>query len=62
MRIISILSMLLIVTACSNQQVYDAVQANERSQCSELPASEYQQCKQKERLSYKQYQEERKKL
>jgi len=62
MRIIFSVIIFLLVSACSNKQVYDAVQANQRSQCSELPPVEYQECRQKEQVSYEQYQEERKKV
>lgn len=62
MRIIFSVIIFLLVSACSNKQVYDAVQANQRSQCSELPSAEYQECRQKEQVSYEQYQEERKKV
>ncbi|MGH1427770.1 MAG: hypothetical protein ACRBEE_07510 [Arenicella sp.] len=54
--------LLMPLIACSNKQVYDAVQANQRSQCKKLPNSEYEECKQREQLSYEQYQEERQKL
>ncbi len=62
MRLIFSVIFVLFIAACSNKEIYDSVQANQRSQCVELPPTEYQQCKEKERLSYEQYQEEREKV
>ena len=62
MRVIFIILLMTLLVACSNKQAYNAVQANQRSQCQKLPNSEYEECKQREQLSYEQYQEERKKV
>ena len=52
---ISILSL----TACSHQQLYDAVQQGQQVECQKLQAEQYQQCMQKYAKPYQQYQQER---
>ena len=50
---------ILLLTACSQQQLYDAVQQGQQVECQKLQGEQYQQCMEKFAKSYQQYQQER---
>lgn len=57
-----IMSLGMSIAACSNRQVYDSVQANNRLECQKLPLSQQEECLQKANKSYDEYERERKEL
>ena len=60
---IAVISATFMLSACSNQQVYDAIQAREKVECSKLPqSSEYEECMQQQADSYGAYQKKREEL
>ncbi len=50
---------LLGVCACSNRQVYDSLQAHERSDCAHQPANAYAACMERTQTSYDEYEQAR---
>jgi len=63
MRRIIVLSLLgCSISACSNQQVYSAIQENRKQECMKLPVSEHEACLRDFTHSYDEYEQERKKL
>lgn len=50
---------LLLMQACSNRQVYDAMQARERNECMKVPESQYQECMERTHQSYDEFKRER---
>ena len=57
LRIMSLI--ILSLSACSHQQMYDAVQQGQQVECQKLQGEQYQQCMQKYAKPYQQYQQER---
>jgi hypothetical protein len=53
---------LLGLAACSQQQVYDAVQQNRQLECQKLPDSQYEECMKQYSEPYKEYERERQEL
>lgn len=53
------LVLLLLLSGCSNQQVYDAIQENRRLECAKLPQPQYEKCMQDYDMSYRDYRRER---
>lgn len=49
----------LSVMACSNKQIYTAVQDNQRLECGKLPQDQYEQCMQELEIPYEEYEQER---
>jgi hypothetical protein len=52
----------LLLIACSNRQVYTAVQQNQQLQCSKLPQDRYEECVREIDESYDDYEREREEL
>lgn len=50
------------VTACSNQQLYTAVQERERQECAKLPQVQYEECMREIEGSFEEYARERDEL
>ena len=50
------------LSACSNQQIYTAIQENRKTECMKLPASEYDECMEGYTKSYAEYEKERQKF
>ena len=48
--------------ACTNREVYDAIQTREQIKCQEVPPSEYEQCMERTNTSYETYQKQRRDL
>lgn len=59
MKKLFMLGVLFAVSACSHQQVYDALQQGQQVECQKLQGELYQQCMQKYAKPYQQYQQER---
>jgi hypothetical protein len=62
MRYLIILLCLTLAQACSNRQVYDAIQNRQKVLCQEVPRSEYQKCMEEADASYDTYKKERDKV
>ena len=48
-----------LLVACSNQQIYRAVQDNQRLECSKLPQTQFEQCMAELEWDYEDYIRER---
>ena len=63
MRRLTVLGLLgCSILACSNQQVYTAIQENRKQECMKLAVAEYEECMLDFNRSYDEYEQERKKL
>ena len=51
-----------LLQACSDRQVYDAIQNRQKVLCQEAPRSEYQKCMEDTNKSYTTYKQEREKV
>ena len=51
-----------LVSACSNQQLYDTVQHNNEIECSKLPQAQYEECMAEIDQPYDEYERERQEL
>ncbi len=60
MRSATVFMLVLFLGACSNKQVYEAVQHNEKVECGNLPQERYEQCMKELDTSYEEYEEARK--
>lgn len=49
----------VLIAACSNKQVYTAIQQNQRFECSKLPQAQSEECLRQFESSYEQYEEDR---
>jgi hypothetical protein len=57
---ILVLTLLLSLTACSSQQLYEATQPKYTdTECANMPETEFQDCIAREPMSYEEYQRER---
>jgi hypothetical protein len=52
----------LVLSACSNRQVYDAIQQNRQLECQKLPGSQYEECMKQVSEPYDTYRRERDEL
>ncbi len=57
-RYLSIITVLLL-QACSSQQVYEAIQSNQTQECQKVPQQEYEACMERVKESYEAYLEKR---
>ncbi|HAN29038.1 MAG TPA: hypothetical protein DD808_06845 [Halieaceae bacterium] len=62
MKYIFVAALLASVAACSNEQVYSAVQQNRQLECSKLPQPEYEECMRETGMSYDEYERKRQEL
>jgi hypothetical protein len=62
MRYLVIVLSLVPMQACSNRQMYEAIQNRQRVLCQEVPRSEYQKCMEEADESYRTYKQERDKV
>lgn len=62
MKYIFVAALLASVAACSNEQVYSAVQQNRQLECSKLPQPEYEECMWETGMSYDEYERKRQEL
>ena len=51
-----------LLQACSNQQVYDAIQQNRQLECQKLPGTQYEDCMKQYSEPYQEYERERQEL
>ena len=54
-----ILFMAVLISACSNRQIYEAIQNNQKLECQKLQQDEYEKCMDRLSESYDQYQNKR---
>jgi len=59
MKVVLIISAIVLVAACSNKQVYTAIQQNQRFECTKLPQGESERCLRQFDTSYEQYEKDR---
>lgn len=59
MRVLVLPVIAFLLTACSNQQIYNAVQENRRAECGKPPQSQYEECLRDYDTSYDEYERER---
>jgi hypothetical protein len=51
---------LTLLAACSTRGVYEGIQTSNRQECGMLPPSQYDECMERNALSYEEYERERK--
>lgn len=49
----------VLIGACSNQQMYDTIQINQKNDCLKLPQEAYEKCMESVNRSYGQYEAQR---
>ncbi len=59
-RILGFILALVLVTACSNREIYNTIQTNQKHQCRNLPPAAYDECINTYSESYDEYQKKRK--
>jgi len=59
MRYLAIFLPLVLLQACTNREVYEALQNRQKVLCQEQPKSEYEKCMQQEDESYDTYEKNR---
>jgi hypothetical protein len=52
----------LVLSGCSNRQVYDAIQKNRQLECQKLPGTQYEECMKQFSEPYDEYKRERDEL
>lgn len=60
--VITAFGLLVLLSGCSNEQIYTAVQENRRFECQQYPDKRYQDCMAEHQRSYQQYQQAREQL
>jgi len=51
-----------LICSCSNEQIYTAIQVNQRLECSKLPQPQYEDCMKELETSYDDYERDRQEL
>lgn len=59
MRGFLLMMALCLVAGCSNQQMYEAIQRDQRQQCQTLPETEFERCTARTGQSFEDYWRER---
>jgi hypothetical protein len=59
MKSIPLCLAVLFLAACSSRGFYEGVQTSNRQQCAMLPPSQYDECMERNSLSYEEYERER---
>lgn len=62
MKLIATMALFLLVSACSNKQVYTAIQQNQMQECSKLPQARFEECMKNVEGSYEDYERDRQDL
>lgn len=62
MKKLSFVLLLALLSACSNEQLYGAMQGSQRMECAKLPPGQYQSCLADLDTSYKDYEQDRQDL
>jgi hypothetical protein len=52
----------VLLPACSNQQLYDAIQQNRQLECQKLPGIQYEECMKQHSQPYDEYERQRQEL
>ncbi|MCQ3829098.1 hypothetical protein HXX02_06550 [Microbulbifer elongatus] len=52
----------LLVSACSNQQIYEGIQQNRLQNCEKYPDAQYAECLARHQKDYEEYERERQAL
>ena len=60
--VVVVVAAVSLVSACSNQQLYDTVQHNNEIECSKLPQAQYEECMAEIDQPYDEYERERQEL
>ncbi|MCX7545488.1 hypothetical protein [Marinicella gelatinilytica] len=60
MNKIGYLMALCLLSSCSSQAVYNNIQINNRTDCSQGPPSEFEECFKRTQKSFEEYEQERK--
>lgn len=55
-----IFTVLILLSACSNRDIYEAVQHNQKLKCEKLPPAQYEECMEQAGESYESYERRRK--
>jgi len=55
MRIVVLLNVLVLLSACSNQAIYENLRKHKRQECSKVPHSEFQECLDINSKPYREY-------
>ena len=59
--VLSVLS-IIAISSCTNKQIYEAVQPKyDEAECSKLPRPQYEECLERETMSFEEYEREREK-
>ena len=59
LKFLSLLLVILMLSSCTNQQIYRAFQSNQQLDCQGLPQSQYEECIKLSDESYDSYQQKR---
>lgn len=58
MKTIPIICFFILASACSNEQIYTAIQDNHRLECSKLPQQQYEDCMKEHETTYDEYEQD----
>lgn len=47
---------------CTNQALYENIQADQKLRCTKLPAAQYEECMERANMPYEEYEREREKV
>jgi hypothetical protein len=61
-KILATLTLVVLLAACSNQQVYTAIQQNQMQECSKLPQARFEECMKNVEGPYEDYERDRQDL
>lgn len=59
MKSICVFVVIFLLVACSNKQIYTAVQQNQQLECSKLPQTRFEECMRELEGSYEEYEQDR---
>jgi len=59
-QFIFLLVISILISSCSNRQLYDAIQKNQKSECQRLPSSQHEECMKGLDETYDSYEKKRK--
>ena len=57
-----VLFLIILLQACSSQDIYELIQDNQLSECQTLPLPQYDECMEQANESYDEYSEKRKEV
>lgn len=59
LKLSAILLATMVLVACTNKQLYNTAQTNQKRKCQKLPDDQYEQCMKDANQSYEDYEQER---